>query len=66
MKTISLSDHLGRVQRRKAALGIIDTPARVDALRNKGGGRTPEKRELLVRAAARARAIGREPITAYY
>lgn len=66
VNTVTLTDHLERVQRRKAVLGIADTPARSDGLRNKGGSRTPEKRELLARAAARARAAGREPITAYY
>lgn len=66
MKTVVLSEYLERVQHRKATLGIIDTPARVDTLRNKGGSRTPEKRELLVRAAARACATGREPVIAYH
>ena len=66
MKTVNLTDHLQQVERRKAAMGLADTPARVDALRNKGASRTPEKRELLARAAVRARAAGREPRTAYY
>lgn len=66
VKTVSLTVHLQRVERRKAALGLADTPARVDALRNKGGNRSPEKRELLARTATRARAAGREPVTAYY
>ncbi len=51
---------------RKAGLGMVDDAATTEALRNKGGQRTPEKRELLRRAEARARAAGREPVRAYY
>jgi hypothetical protein len=45
---------------------MIDTPAATEAMRNKGGQRTPAKRELLRRAAARARAAGRKPVIAYF
>jgi len=34
-------------------------------MRNKGGGRTPEKRELLRRTEARAKAAGLKPITSH-
>src|SRR5665213_3411354 len=50
MMTIRLRDYLGQVEARKAALGMADTAADADALRNKGARRTPEKRELLRRA----------------
>lgn len=66
MKTVALTTYLQRVERRKAVLGLTDIPARVDALRDKGAHRTPEKRELLARAETRARAAGRAPIVAYY
>ena len=66
MKTVDLTAYLQRVERRKAASGLTDTPARVDALCNKGAHRTPEKRELLARAETRARAVGRAPVVAYY
>ncbi len=35
-------------------------------MRNKGGRRTPEKRELLRRVQERARAAGVEPLKSYY
>lgn len=63
---ITLQDHLARVEARKIELGIIDTPAAIEAMRNKGGKRTAEKRELLRRTAARARAAGRKPIISYF
>ncbi len=62
----SLFDFLARIEARKAALGIVETPERAEALRNKGENRTPEKRELLRRCAERARAAGRDPVPAYY
>ncbi len=57
---------LSGIKARKAALGMIDTPAEVEAMRNKGGRRTPEKRELLRRVEERARAAGMEPLKSYY
>jgi len=66
MKTISLQEHLERVRARKRELGIVETPETVDAMRNKGELRTPEKRELLRRIEERARAAGVKPLVAYY
>lgn len=62
----SLFDFLARIEARKAALGIIETPERAESLRNKGRERTPEKQELLRRCAERARAAGRDPVPAHY
>ena len=44
---ITLRDLLARVEARKAELGMVDTPAATEAMRNKGGQRTEAKRELL-------------------
>jgi type II secretory pathway component PulM len=66
MTTISLAKIQQQVSARKAMLGMLDTPAEVEALRNKGGNRTPEKRELLRRVEKRARGAGLKPVTAYY
>ncbi len=63
---MTLSEFLAGVQARKAALGITDTPVETEAMRNKGGRRTPEKRELLRRAEARARAAEKTPVKSYY
>jgi hypothetical protein len=65
MKTITLNDLLSRIDERKRLLGLADTAATTEALRNKGGSRTPEKRELLRRAELRARQAGRDPIISY-
>ena len=62
----NLQDYLAKIEARKAELGLLDTPERTDAMRNKGGNRTPEKRELLRRIEERARAAGLEPLRAYY
>jgi len=52
---------------RKLALGLSpESEAAVDALRNKGGQRTLEKRELLRRAEVRARQAGQDPVISYY
>lgn len=66
MKTLSLDDLIARTEARKAALGIAQTPAEIEALRNKGGSRPPQKRELLRRLAERAQDAGLPPVTAYW
>ena len=66
MKTISLATLQQQVSARKALLGMLDTPAEIEALRNKGATRTPEKRELLRRTKGRARAAHRQPVAAYF
>ncbi|HEY0203760.1 MAG TPA: hypothetical protein VGC15_06405 [Acetobacteraceae bacterium] len=53
------------IEARRAALGMKDTPAEVGTMRNKGGRRTPEKRELLRRVEGRSRAAGMEPLKSY-
>jgi hypothetical protein len=65
-KSITFAEHRAFVVKRKAELGIIDSPERTEALRNKGLNRTPEKRELLRRAQERAIAAGVKPIKAYF
>ncbi len=65
--TTTLAEQLRRIEVRKLALGLSSaSEAAVDALRNKGGQRTPEKRELLRRAEARARQAGQDPVISYY
>jgi hypothetical protein len=66
MKTMMLDDLLSRIDERKRLLGLTETAAATEALRNKGGNRTPEKRELLRRAELRARQAGRKPIVSHY
>ena len=62
---VKLNELLEEIEARKASIGMRDTPETVEAFRNKGAGRTPEKRELLKRIEERARAAGRKPVTAY-
>jgi hypothetical protein len=66
MKTLTLHDLIARTEARKAALGIVQTPAEAGALRNKGATRLPQKRELLRRLADRAQDAGLPPVTAYW
>jgi hypothetical protein len=63
---IELDRLLGEVEARKAQLGLCDTPETLEALRNKGERRSPAKREMLRRAAARACASGKDPIPAHF
>ncbi len=63
---MTLDQFLTDIKARKAALGMADTPAEVEAMRNKGGRRTPEKRELLRRVEERARAAGPKLLKSYY
>lgn len=51
---ITLSDLLTGIRERKAALGIIDTPERTDAMRNSGSRRTARKRAMLARIEERS------------
>ncbi len=66
MRTVSLTHLQKQVEARRDALGILDTPAEVEALRNKGARRTPEKRALLARIRQRALEAGVEPLKAYF
>lgn len=64
---MTLHQFLSGIRLRKAALGMADTPDEIEAMRNKGGRRTPEKRELLRRLEGRAREAGKElPLESYY
>ena len=66
MNTVSFKAFQQQLNARKAALGMIDTPAEIESLRNKGASRTPAKRELLRRAEERARVAGVQPVKAYF
>ncbi|MGH7119118.1 MAG: hypothetical protein ACREFP_09065 [Acetobacteraceae bacterium] len=66
MKTIKLNDLLTRTEMRKRELGLIETASTTEAFRNKGGSRTPEKRELLRRAELRARQANRKSVISHY
>ena len=66
MKTVSLATLRQQTSARKLELGLRDTPAEVEAMRNKGANRTPEKRELLRRAEQRAKLAGVPAVAAYF
>lgn len=66
MQSVGLGNYLAGVNRRKAELGLNDTPERTEALRNKGTNRTKQKREFLRRTEARARLAGLPPVTSYF
>ena len=66
MVRVKLNELLEEIEARKASIGMRDTPETVDAFRNKGARRTPAKRALLQRIEERARAAGRDPVTAHY
>ena len=66
MTTISMAKLRDHVEARKREIGWVDDDAATDALRNKGGNRTPEKRAALARIDARAIAIGKKPTRSYY
>jgi hypothetical protein len=61
----TLEGHIADVLQRREHVGIADDEATLDALRNKGHGRTESKKALLRACAARARAAGLEPLPAY-
>ena len=63
-EAITLDDFLAAAEARKRDLGITD--ADIEAARNSGTRRTPEKRELLARIADRARRGGKTPLPANY
>ena len=64
METLTLDEMWNAAERRLQELGW-DTPEWQERLRNKGGLRSPEKREMLARIEERARAAGLEPLKAY-
>jgi hypothetical protein len=64
-KPVRLDAFLAEIAARKRALGL-DGPDFDEALRNKGGNRTPEKRDMLRSIEERAQAAGVAPLKAYY
>jgi hypothetical protein len=61
---LSLEDQAKALEKRKRLQGI--TPEELASCRNRGARRTPEKRALLRRIQARAKARGREPAFVAY
>lgn len=65
MRTIDFAEFSADLERRRADLGIVDTPESLDALRNKGHGRTESKKALLRGIARRSHEAGVEPLPTY-
>jgi flavin-dependent dehydrogenase len=63
---VTLRDFLASIELQKTKLGMRDTDAMTESMRNKGTSRTLEKRELLRRVAQRAKEAGKKMITSYY
>ncbi|MCP3734572.1 hypothetical protein M9979_06750 [Sphingomonas sp. RP10(2022)] len=63
MQTVTLEAFFAAAEERARRSGVDAIPT--DALRNKGGNRTPNKRALLARAAARA-GDGQRSIVSYF
>jgi hypothetical protein len=59
-------DFQAQIEQRKRELGIEETEADIEALRNKGGRRTEGKRALLRAAEQRALRSGKSPTRSYY
>ena len=66
MTTISMAELRNHVETKKREIGWVDDDVSTDALRNKGGNRSPEKRAFLARIDARAIAAGKKPTRSYY
>lgn len=66
MRTIKLTDFLAAREARAKRAGVVFTPERNEALRNKGARRTPEKRAALRRIEERCAEAGVEPLKAYF
>lgn len=66
MKTISMADFTAQIEARKREIGMVDDATTTEAMRNKGGNRTPKKRAFLSRIDGRAKAAGKTPVRAYY
>lgn len=66
MKTVSLAILRQQATARKAELGMRETSVEIEAMRNKGANRTPEKRELLRRADQRAKLAGVQVVAAHF
>lgn len=63
---LALQDYLAQVEARKLEIGMTETDVDVQAMRNRGGNRTPAKRQLLASVDARARAAGVQRVASFY
>ncbi|MGI4798336.1 MAG: hypothetical protein ACRYG8_30695 [Janthinobacterium lividum] len=63
---ITLQDYLAQVEIRKLEIGMRETDADIQAMRNRGDNRTQVKRALLTSVEARARAAGVTPVVSFY
>ena len=63
---VELRALLTAIEARKAQLGIRSTAAETEAMRNKGGSRTLQKRLLLRRIQQRAKAANHNPVAAHF
>ncbi len=61
---INVEDFVKMVENRKKQLGILDSD--IEAMRNNGKRRTPEKRKQLARIQRRARRAGLVPLHANF
>lgn len=66
MHSTKLTDFLAARQARAERAGVTFTPDYIEALRNKGGRRTPEKRAALRRIEERCAEAGVEPLKAHH
>ena len=63
---VALQDYLAQVEAKKLELGMRDTDAETQAMRNRGGNRTTAKRQLLASVERRARAAGLQTVPSFY
>jgi hypothetical protein len=64
-RVFAFDDYVADMEMRKRELGIDEADDAIEALRNKGGGRTPEKKAFLSRIAERAERAGRRPVISH-
>lgn len=65
MRTETLSRFLAAVERRKALVGLDESPEGVEGRRNKGARRSAAKRALIKSTERRARSANVEPIRSF-
>ena len=63
---LALQDYLAQVEARKLEIGMRETDADVDAMRNQGANRTEAKRQLLASVDGRAHETGSRKVVSYY
>ena len=66
MHKVDLYDFLDEIEKRERELGVEDSLQASEQLRNRGGSGLPAKREMLRRAAERARNTIIEPVRSYF